>query len=384
MDDRSIAFDRTNLRASGSTLLLAGLVLLALLGTLSQYTAFVAVTRELGFQQFIDACVWDCRWYSDIITDGYGEADTPKVANRAFFPLYPSIIWAVHRLTAWDIDLCGYLCSTGFTIATAWAARAWFGPNLDAWRLFAFSLFLGPFSVLLTTLYTESLFILLSVLALNAINRQCWLEAGLWVALLSATRVTGVLMGAAIIARFVLAHLRTGGTLHSLLPAAVRTPGLIAALAVAPLGPLAYMAYLHVEAGDALTFIHVQSTWGRELQLPLSTLQTALGQLWSTDPARLTAVAAHWALLAGLALTLLLVLRGHIVEAVFCGCVLLISMSAGSGSMLRFVAGLVPFGMLACELLSRRRAVYLAAYPVAATLGFIAAISWFSRSTLLV
>lgn len=384
MNDQSIAFDRTNSRATYSGALLAGLALLALLGTLSQYTAFVTVTGELSFQQFIDACVWDCRWYGGIITDGYGEAGSPRVANRAFFPLYPGIIWTLHKLTTWDVNLSGYLCSTGFTIATAWVARSWFGSNFDAWRLFAFSLFLGPFSLLLSTLYTESLFILLSLLALNAINRERWLEAGLWVALLSATRVTGVLMGAAIVAGFILAHVRTGGTLRSLLPAALRTPGLIPALAIAPLGLIGYMTYLHLDAGDALTFVRVQSLWGRELQSPLTALQTALGQLWSSDPAQLTAVAAHWALLAGLAPTALLVLRGHIVEAVFCGCVLLISMSAGSGSMLRFVAGLVPFGMMLCELLSKRRALYLAAYPVATALGFLAAISWSSHSTLLV
>lgn len=364
--------------------MLAGLVLLVTLGTISQYAAFVTVTGELSLGRFIDACVWDCRWYGGIITDGYGEAGTRAAANRAFFPLYPGIVWALHKLTAWDVDLCGYLCSTGFTITTAWVARSWFGANLDAWRLFAFSLFLGPFSLLLSTLYTESLFVLLSVLALNAINRERWVEAGFWVALLSATRVTGVLMGAAIAAGFVVAHLRTYGALRSLLPAALRRPGLVLALAIAPLGLLAYMAFLHIDAGDALTFLHVQSAWHRQLQSPLTTLQTALGQLWSNDPAQQTAVAAHWALLVGLALTAPLALRGYVAEAVFCGCVLFISMAAGSGSMLRFAAGLAPFGMLLCELLSKRRALYVAAYPVSALLGLVAAISWFSRSTLLV
>ncbi len=384
MDDHSLTLDRTNAPAATSGPLLAGLLLLALLGTLSQYTAFATVTGEVSFDRLLAACTWDCRWYDKIVTQGYGEPGTAQVANRAFFPLYPGIIWTIHQLTGWSVVLCGYLCSTGFTLATAWVARPWFGGNSDAWWLFAFSLFLGPFALLLSTLYTESLFILLSVLALNAINRQRWLEAGLWVALLSATRVTGVLMGAAIVAGFVLTHLRAGGSWRSLVPAALRTPNLIAGLAIAPLGLLAYMTYLYLDAGDPLLFVHVQSIWNRQLQWPLTTLQTALGQLWSNDPAQLTAVAAHWALLVGLALTALLVLRGHIAEATFCGAVLLISMSAGSGSMPRFVAGLAPFGMLLCDLLSKRRVLYLAAYPVAAMLGFVAALSWFSGSTLLV
>lgn len=386
MQDQSISLGRTSADASRSGLELAGsLLLLAIAGTLVRYLVFFLLRGDSSPAAFIEAaCTWDCGWYRGVILNGYGEPGTRAFANRAFFPLFPALAGGVHRLTGLSPAAAGFLCSTAFTLAAAWVARHWFGANRDAWRLFAFSLFLGPFSLLLATLYTEALFILLSLLALNAINRERWLEAGLWVALLSATRVTGVLMGLALVAGFAAAHWRGGGTLRSLAPAALRTPRLLLSLAIAPLGLLGYMLFLHLEVGDALTFIHAQSSWNRHLQSPLGTLAGALGKLWSSDPSELTDVGAHWALLVGLTLSALLARRGRIAEAVFCTAVIIISMSAGSGSMLRFVAGLAPLGMLVCELLATWRPIYLAAYPASAALGVLATISWFSGSTLLV
>lgn len=385
MQDQSIWLSRTSSDGNRAGLELAGaLLFLAIAGTLVRYLVFFLLRSEDSPLAFIDAsCAWDCGWYAGIIIEGYGDPGTTELANRAFFPLFPTLAGGVHRLTGLSPAAAGYLCSTIFTLAAAWVARQWFGANRDAWRLFAFSLFLGPFSLLFATLYTEALFILLSLLALNAINRERWLEAGLWVALLSATRVTGVLMGLAIVAGFAVAHLR-GGTLRSLVPEALRTPRLLLGLAVAPLGLLGYMLFLHIEVGNALTFVHSQSSWGRHLQSPLVTLVGALGKLWSTDLADLTDVGANWALVVGLALSALLARRGRIPEAVFCSGVIVISMSAGSGSMLRFVAGLAPLGMGICELLAGRRPLHLAGYPILALLGLLAAISWFAGSTLLV
>jgi hypothetical protein len=364
---------------------IAALLLFALAGSVTRYLLYYRVTGDTDLARFVETtCAWDCGWYRGIVTTGYGEPGTPAGANRAFFPLYPAIVWVLRQATGWSPALSGYACSTLFTLVAAWLAQRWFGANRAAWWLFAFSLLVGPFSLLLSILYTEALFVLLSILALNAINRCRWLEAALWIALLSTTRVTGVLMGFALVAGFAVAHARAGGTLTSLLPAALRSPRFLAALLIAPLGMLGYMLYLHIETGDALTFLHVQSTWNRHLQSPLATLLTALTNLWSTDPVMLTDVGAHWATLVGLGLSIVLAHRGRVPEAVFCLAVLIISMSAGSGSMLRFTAGLVPLGMLVCELLASRRTLYLAAYPVSLVLGLLAAMVWYSGSTLLV
>lgn len=361
------------------------LLALALAGMLARYLLFVIVTGENSPGAFVEAaCAWDCGWYKGIIGDGYGAPGTPRYVNRAFFPLFPALVAGLHQLTGLTIAASGLVASTAFTLAAALAARQWFGANRHAWWLFAFSLFLGPFSVLLATLYTEALFILLSLLALNAVNRQRWFEAGCWVALLSATRVTGVLMSLAIVAGFVVAHVATTGSLRTLIPQALRTPRLLVGLLVAPLGLLGYMGLLAFEVGDPLAFVHVQSSWDRHLQSPLDTLVAALGGLWPTSLADVTFAAAHWALLVGIGLTILLARRGRVPEAAFCGALILVSMIAGSGSMLRFVAGAAPLGMLVCELLASRPHLRLAAYPIIAVLGVLATISWFAGSTLLV
>jgi hypothetical protein len=386
LQDQSLSLGQPSPYPSRATIELGGALLaLAVAGTLARYLIFLLVTGEGSAAAFIEAaCAWDCGWYKGIIADGYGEPGSSLYVNRAFFPLFPALAGGLHQLTGLTIAASGFAASTLFTLAAALVARHWFGANRHAWWLFAFSLFLGPFSVLLATLYTEALFILLSILALNAINRQRWLAAGCWVALLSATRVTGVLMGLAIVAGFVVAHLAAQGSFRTLIPAALRTPRLLLGLLVAPLGLLGYMAFLALDVGDPLAFLHVQSSWNRHLQSPLGTLVAAVSRLWTTDLAEFTDVAAHWALLVGIGLTALLARRGRIPEAAFCGALILISMIAGSGSMLRFVAGAAPLGMLLCELLAGRPGLRFAAYPVIAALGVLGTMSWFAGSTLLV
>ena len=86
-----------------------------------------------------------------------------------------------------------------------------------------------------------------------------------------------------------------------------------------------------------------------------------------TQPHRIApeGTAYNVAMLASLALGIILLVRGRIAEGVFCIGVMLVSMTAGTGSMVRFAAGLLPLGMVVCEIVSRWRPVYLAAYPAA-------------------
>ena len=70
-----------------------------------------------------------------------------------------------------------------------------------------------------------------------------------------------------------------------------------------------------------------------------------------------------------------LLARGRIAEGVFSIGVMLVSMTAGTGSMVRFAAGLLPLGMVLCEMLSRWRPVCLVAYPAALAIGTAA--TWF-------
>ena len=349
--------------------------LLALAGFALRFVTYVAATGDADPGQFIARmCAFDCAWYAGIVEAGYAPAtgDWSTPANWAFFPLYPLLVWLVKSAAFLPTVLAGAIVSSLCTIAAAIVARPWFRSNDAAWRLFAFCLFLGPASPVYSILYTEALFGLLTVLTLVALGRGRFIEAGAWAALLSATRVTGIVMAVAIGVLF----LHRIVTSARPLPEAIRdNRGLLLAAAVAPLGLVAYMAFLWLTVGDPLAFLHVQAAWERVFQPPWITLLQGIVELGQPHRVTLEGTAYNVAMLLGLALGGVLLIRGRVAEGAFCIGVMLVSMTAGTGSMVRFAAGLLPLGMLACEILSRWRPTLILAYPAAAAIGTAA--TWF-------
>jgi hypothetical protein len=104
--------------------------------------------------------------------------------------------------------------------------------------------------------YSESLFLLVSVGAFYAARTGSWAWAGGCAAAGSATRSAGILL---------------------LVPLALiwwssvgRRARDAAWLLLAPVGVLAYAAWLGLVEGDALRFLDVQDAWSRELTVPLA------------------------------------------------------------------------------------------------------------------
>lgn len=340
--------------------------------------------RDGGLMGFVEAhCVWDCDWYSSIIRDGYhlevGTPEQPERANWAFFPLYPLLAGALVHGLGLTPPLAGFVLSNLLTIATAILARPLLGSERAYW-FFVATLMIGPFSVLFSSLYTESLFILLTLLSMLALQRGKYLTAGGWIALLSATRVTGVLMVFGLVAQMVVDHRKAGKRWRDLPTRALRDTDLTLAIALAPLGLFAYMAFLWLHMGDALAFSHIQRGWGREMEGPLSAVANVFAGGWAMK--YYTLLQWSWVLvgLAGLVLSALLAIRGRLAEAIFCTLSILASLSSGVGSMVRFVAGLLPLGMMASELLTRWRWLAWVALLVAILLDAVVTLGWFNRS----
>src|SRR5690606_18536658 len=107
--------------------------------------------------------------------------------------------WAFSSLTGLPVLPSGFVLSNAFIFAAALCARPLFGAQATAYWLFVVGLLMGPFSFLFSMLYSESLFILLTVLGLVALQRSHYLAAAVAGALLSATRPTGVLFVFAIL-----------------------------------------------------------------------------------------------------------------------------------------------------------------------------------------
>lgn len=359
-------------------------VALALAGIAWRYLAFRLGGKGDGILAFIDAhCVWDCASYTSIIERGYdleiGGYGQPERANWAFFPLYPLLASIPVKVFGLSPAASGFLISNIFICLAALFSRPLLGSE-RAYRFFVATLMVGPFSVLFSSLYTESLFILLTVLSIVALRNGSYLKAGGWIALLSATRITGVLMVFGMLAQVIVDHRKAGGAWLALPRRVLSDGNLVLAFLIAPLGLFAYMAFLHGLTGDALAFSHIQRSWGRGFDQPLAAIGEALGD--GLVPEYYVLLQQAWAVagIIGLALSAVLALRGRLAEATFCLLCLLASLSSGIGSMVRFTAGLAPLGMIASELLARWRWLAWVAFAAAMALDAAVSLGWYNQS----
>lgn len=355
-------------------------LLAALLGLAVRYAGYAVVAPDASLANFADGlCRWDCQWYVRIVEEGYDPFPVPSMINAgnwAFFPLFPLLVALVRLATGLPTMMAASGLSIALSVAAARIAWPLLGRDLRAYSLFSAFLLSGPFSIYFTTFYTEVLFLFLTVSVFAALRERRFLLAGILAGLLSATRIVGVFIILAILFEMWRAHREAGGTWRDVIPAILRRPDWLLALAVAPLGLFAYMAYLHLFVGDALAFAHVQRAWGRPSGTPPAFLWFALANVppsgWLPTVSQQLALAA----LTGYALTAVLVLKRRYAMAIFCALCLTAPLFAGMASMLRFVAGLAPVSLLAAELLARHRWLFAAGLLAMVASGYWTTIGW--------
>ena len=202
-------------------------------------------------------CNWDCKWYLTIINDGYDHTirTSPKVwkglANWAFFPLYPNIVGFVSDITTLGPVFTGILLNQLFIFITAVYFYRLLRLNFNDLnsRFGVVILVFSPFSVYFASLYTEALYIMLSVVGFYYLRTSRQLTASILGGLLAATRPVGIMFMVPVFINFI-RH---------------RKPltKLILALALSSAGLVCYMLFLHYRAGDFLAFKHIQKGWGR-------------------------------------------------------------------------------------------------------------------------
>ena len=217
-----------------------------------------AVTRDLGY--FTDVWArWDSVWFLRIAENGYGALEG---AAAAFFPLYPALVGLLGRALFGHYILAGIAVSLAATLAAFVLfydlAETKLGAEGARRALIYLALF--PMALFLQAVYSEALFLLLTIAAFLLAERSRFLGAGLVAGLAALTRPVG----------------------FALLPAlaliAWRSPERRAALmklASAPLLFCAYPAYLWAERGDPFAFAKAQGIWSRDVS-PLG----PLGGIW--------------------------------------------------------------------------------------------------------
>lgn len=386
--DRAVAA-RPDERAAALALVVGTPLLFLLLGLLLRYAAFVSSSDEHGFLAFTQAlCRWDCGWYIGIAErPGYHGFPIPggnNVGSWGFFPLYPLLVSALTSVVPLPTLMVGSLTSMLLSFIAALAAWPLLGRNIRAYTLYCAFLLAGPFSFHVTTMLTESLFVLLITLVFLMLQRCRYLAAGIFSALLSATRIVGVFIVFATLAKLVEDHRREGGTMRAFPAALLARPDLLLAVVISPLGLFAYMLYLHLLIGDGFAFSHVQRAFGRSIADPLSQLFYGF-QAWKFEGWRPVWVPwSAFAALGGLMLCAVLAWRRHYGAALFCALCILLPLSAGLASMVRYVMGLAPLTMLACTLLSRNRLLWLAGFVLFLAGCWFNTIAWMEGSLVLV
>ena len=134
---------------------------------------------------------WDAMYYLGIAGHGY----TRGSAEPAFFPLYPMLIHALAYLTGSGVIAGMAISLASFGCALVLLHRL---TELELGRKAADAAVLllafAPLSFFFTAVYTESLFLVLSLATMLAARKERWALAAILGALATLTRVTGILL----------------------------------------------------------------------------------------------------------------------------------------------------------------------------------------------
>jgi hypothetical protein len=196
---------------------------------------------------------WDSVWYLAIAGAGYGDG-----AREAFFPLYPLLV-RVAGVPLGTALVGGALVSTALLgVALVVLHRL---VALDHDRAVARNAVLVtalfPMSFFFSAVYSESLFLALSVGAVYAARRERWAWAGALGGLAAMTRSAGVVL----LVPLALIYLWDVGRPSLRARRPLRADVLW--LALVPLGLAAYCAFLALQGLDALAPFHAQEVWFR-------------------------------------------------------------------------------------------------------------------------
>ncbi len=229
---------------------------------------------------------WDSAWYLSIAQSGYALS-----SQTVFFPLYPGLIALGGALLGHGLDavvgiVVSCLCAIGALYLLRRLVALEFDEQLARNTIWIFAWL--PIALVLSAVYSESLFLLLAVGCIYAARRGRWAQAGLAGGMAAATRNNGVLLLVPLLILYLYGprpDREPDGAVAGLRPR-YRPRRDILWAALVPLGLFAYMAYLQIQIGHPLDPFTHQQHWGRHF-IPLAGIP--LGA-WSVGRALVAAV----------------------------------------------------------------------------------------------
>jgi hypothetical protein len=305
---------------------------------------------------------WDGGWYLSIAREGYYYRGMQEVSSIAFFPLYPLLIKSVAPLTGNSMVLAGllvsYLCLLVACFFLYDLARHETGDE-DAAQRAVLYLLIAPASLFFSAVYTESLFLLLSVAAFWATRQQRWGWAIFAAALATATRAVGVLLWCVVLWELIqrwwefASESRQKSRLAWVFAPPSRFYLLIAACTcLIPLVLMSFIVFSAVQFGDPNAFGKAQVAWGRTGFFSpniVYEIQMLLRTDWSHTPPNVPSMINLIALVAGAVMIIPVCRRWGATYggyALMSWLIPVLSSPIGSQSLLRYITVVFPFFMV--------------------------------------
>jgi Mannosyltransferase (PIG-V) len=211
---------------------------------------------------------WDSWWYLTIAHQGYDHI----LMRTAFFPLYPMVVAGVGLIVRSDL-VAGVIVSVasfGVALVLLYRLASLELGSTSRARLAVMLTAFCPLAFFFSAVYSESLFLALSLGAVFEARMGRWATAGLLGALGAAERNSGVVLVVPLALLFLygpradrprgLPPPWPGGGWRRLLPR-YRIEPQIAWIALVPVGLIAYLVYLALSLGDGLAPFHAQTLW---------------------------------------------------------------------------------------------------------------------------
>jgi len=202
---------------------------------------------------------WDARWYVRVARSGYHWHDLHTWSSVAFFPLYPILILVLVTVIPISTKLVAILISNALFFSALYVlhrlVRQDFGRAAAGRAVLYLSMF--PTAMFFFAGYSESPFLLWSVLSVLSMRRRRWFWAGVWGCAAAATRSQGL---ALIVPFGIECWLAYGSSWRQLLR------GLW--IGLIPIGWVGLALFMRAQFDNPFLFIESQRAWHRTTSWP--------------------------------------------------------------------------------------------------------------------
>jgi len=280
---------------------IAPVVLITIIGTFAfAFAAYVVIQNRFPSALLDLWNTWDAQHYIDIAKYGYTSSTVDeRNLNIVFFPLFP-LLTSLFALVFQD-----YLVSALIVSNLAYGAAVYYLYKLvnidfesdDAYRsVIYFSIF--PTAYFMHAVYTESLFLALTIASFYYSRKQRWMLSGVIGMLAATTRITGILLLPVLVIEYL--------SQREYKIRSIRKD--IIWIGVIGLGLVSYLIINYIVNGDPFHFMVIQREhWHKKLAIPYEGLIRGWELVTDKNPAESLLVSWAETVFAALGLVLIII-----------------------------------------------------------------------------